>query len=106
MVLKIVFKAGQSFKFSYLNCNFKNNYFKINTENILKAKMMFKFVIFVWCQFSIAICEPDAATMEMLEEDGRSSCVPNLPADKAKMVADCENILPKTVSIKYSHIFS
>lgn len=56
--------------------------------------------------FSIAICEPDAARMEMLKKMAGVLCVPNLPADKAKMVADCENILPKTVSIKYSHIFS
>jgi hypothetical protein len=60
---------------------------------------MFKPIILVLlCFLPYVLSENDSARMELFNKLVANLCVPNLAADKAKIIKDCENSFPKTVS--------
>lgn len=60
--------------------------------------MLSKFIVFVFIFYiSLAKSQED---VEMFKKLVGAICVPNLEAEKAKIVAECEKMIPKTVRMK------
>jgi len=60
---------------------------------------MFKAILLVFmCVLSLSL-SLDPASMETLKKLADNLCGPELPADKAKIISECEKGFPKVVSI-------
>jgi hypothetical protein len=60
---------------------------------------MFKPIILVLlCVLPYVLSQDDSARRELFNKLVANLCGPNLAADKAKIIKDCESSFPKTVS--------
>jgi len=67
---------------------------------------MFKPILFVFfCVLSVALSESDSAHMETFKKLVANFCGPDVPADKTKIVMDCDQGFPTIVSHRIKSVF-